>query len=309
MTAPVDGVVNVLKPPGMTSHDVVAWVRRLVELKRVGHTGTLDPGAAGVLILLLGRATRAAQFIADDKEYRAEAVFGIETDTQDAWGRITACRDASGLRPEDVAAVLPSFSGRINQVPPPVSAVHYQGERLYKLAWAGKVVEVPPRTVEIYSLRLLDGKWGQKHPRALLHVACSKGTYIRTLVAAIGKALGYGATLSFLLRTRVGCFEVGAAYALEELAALKAEGRLEEAVIPVSEALAHLPAVVVKPSAVKAVRCGGRLYPAGTVDFGGALEPGALVRLVAGQDLLAIARLELTANEEIAFKPVWVYAS
>uniref|UniRef100_A0A7C1IXQ7 tRNA pseudouridine synthase B n=1 Tax=Ammonifex degensii TaxID=42838 RepID=A0A7C1IXQ7_9THEO len=309
MKWPVDGVVNVLKPPGMTSHDVVDWMRRLTGLKRIGHTGTLDPGACGVLVLLLGRATRAARFLADDKEYRAEAIFGIETDTQDIYGKVTAIRDASALRPEEVTAVLPRFLGRVNQMPPPVSAVHYRGERLYRLARTGKIVTPPPRTVEIYSIEVLSGKWGCKHPRVLLHVACSKGTYVRALVAEIGRILGYGATLSFLLRTRVGCFAVGGAYALEELAALGAEGRIEEAVIPVAKALNHLPVVTVKPSAVKAVRSGGRLYRAGTVGFEGSLPSGTLVRLVAGQDLLAVARLELATEETIAFKPVWVYAS
>lgn len=306
MGAPLHGVVNVLKPPGMTSHDVVDWMRELLGLKKVGHTGTLDPGACGVLVLLLGRATRAAQFIADDKEYRAEAVFGIETDTQDAWGRITASRDASGLKPEDVASVLARFRGKIYQVPPPVSAVHYRGKRLYELARSGKVVTPPPRMVEVYSLTLLGGEWGKKHPRAFFHVVCSKGTYVRTLVAEIGKALGVGATLSFLLRTRVGSFTVATAHTLEELAALKREKKFATALISVSEALKHLPAVAVKPAALKAVRSGSPLYSPGVLGFPEVTEPGMLVRLVMDQELLAVARVELTPGGALYLKPVWV---
>lgn len=291
----------------MTSHDVVNWMRRLSGLKRVGHTGTLDPEASGVLVILLGRATRIAQFIvAEDKEYRAEAILGVETDTQDAAGKVVKRGDASWVTPEDVLNVLPRFTGRLSQVPPPVSAVHYQGRRLYQLARAGQMVEAPPRAIEVHRLRLVRGEWGDRNPRLLFDIACSKGTYVRTLVADIGKVLGTGACVGFLLRTRVGGFTAATAYTLEEMSALQASGRLESIVIPVEDALGHLPQVEVKPSAVKSVRSGSKLYPSGSVTDTGLLEAGTLARLVAGRELLAVARVECSADGRAVLKPVWV---
>lgn len=302
----MEGILNVLKPPGMTSHDVVNRVRRLAGLKKVGHAGTLDPEASGVLVVLLGRATRLSQFLtAADKEYRAEAVFGVETETQDVFGQVLRYTDASHLTPDEVLGVLPGFRGQITQVPPSVSAVHYQGRRLYELARAGQRVEVAPRTVQVHALELLGGEWGVKNPRAFFRVSCSKGTYIRTLLADVGKVLGVGACLGFLLRTRAGRFTVAEAHTLEELAALEAGGRLAEAVIPARELFRDLPAVAVKPSAVKTVRSGGRLYPAGAAADTGAFAPGVLVRLVHGEEFLAVARAE-AADGRVVFQPVWV---
>ena len=206
---------------------------------------------------------------------------------------------------DDLLNVLPGFRGKLAQSPPSVSAVHYRGKRLYELARAGCRVKVAPRTVEVYTLELLRGKWGIENPRALLDVSCSKGTYVRTLIADIGKTLGVGACLGFLLRTRVGRFTVARAQTLEELAALKAEGRLAEVVIPANDALKHLPAVTVKPSAVRAVRSGSRLYPAGVLTGTGSFSAGMLVRLDCNQELLAVARVE-AAERRTVFRPVWV---
>jgi len=301
------GVLNLLKPPGMTSHDVVDLVRKLTGLKKVGHTGTLDPEASGVLVILLGKATKIARFItAEDKEYRAEAVLGIETDTQDASGAMTRVSDASWVTPEDVLEVLPRFTGKLSQVPPPVSAVRMQGKRLYELARAGQLVEAPPRAVEIHRLRLIRGEWRGRNPRVLLEISCSKGTYVRALVAEIGKALGTGACVGFLLRTRVGSFTAQTAYTLEELKTLKELGRLEGAVIPVKEALGCLPQVEVKPSAVRSVYSGSKLYPPGCITDTGKLEAGTLTRLVSGQELLSVARVESAADGRVVLVPVWV---
>ncbi|MEW6182543.1 MAG: tRNA pseudouridine(55) synthase TruB [Bacillota bacterium] len=305
----MEGVLNVLKPPGMTSHDVVNRVRRLTGVKRVGHTGTLDPTAAGVLVILLGRATRAAQFMADhDKEYRAEAVFGVETDTQDAAGKVVAVGDASGLSAEDVLRVLPCFRGAIEQAPPMVSAVHHRGKRLYELARAGETVEVPPRRVEVYTLDLIKGDWGSKRPRALFHVSCSKGTYVRTIITAVGRALGCRAYLSFLLRTRVGGITIGTAQTLEELESANAAAGLSGVIIPVNEALGRIPAVTIKSSAVKAVQSGSRLYPAGMEGETERFAAGTAVRLVYEEELVAVARVECLDDGRTAYKPVWVYS-
>ncbi|MEW6448233.1 MAG: tRNA pseudouridine(55) synthase TruB [Bacillota bacterium] len=303
----MQGVINILKPPGMTSHDVVDWIRRLSGVKKVGHAGTLDPEASGVLVVLVGKATRIAQFITqEDKEYRAEAILGIETDTQDSSGRVVKSADASWVTAEDVLNVLPRFTGRLSQVPPPVSAVHYQGKRLYQLARAGCIVEASPRTVEIRYLRLLRGEWGGKNPRLLFDIACSKGTYVRTLISDIGKVLGTGACVGFLLRIRVGRFATETAYTLEEMAALQATGCLERAIIPVADALGYLPPVEVKPSAIKSVQNGGRLYPSGSTTDIGLLPAGALARLVSGRELLAVARVERSADGRAVLRPVWV---
>ncbi|RJX20056.1 MAG: tRNA pseudouridine(55) synthase TruB [Ammonifex sp.] len=305
----MEGILNVLKPPGMTSHDVVDWVRGLTGVKKVGHTGTLDPGAGGVLVVLVGRVTRAAQFfVTEEKEYLAEAVFGAETDTQDAFGRIVVRGEASHLTPEDVAGILPRFRGEITQVPPLVSAVHHGGKRLYDLARAGQAVEVPPRTVEIRSLEMIRGEWGTKAPRVLFRVCCSKGTYVRALITDIGKALGCPAHLGFLLRTRAGGFTITSSSTLEEFAALKAEGNLERACVNIGDALAHLPAVEVKDSAIKAVRSGSRVYPAGVAGEIEELNPGVFVRLVAGADFLAVARVDCPENGRTILKPVWVHS-
>ncbi|ACX52752.1 tRNA pseudouridine synthase B [Ammonifex degensii KC4] len=300
------GVLNVLKPPGMTSHDVVDWLRRLTGEKKVGHAGTLDPDACGVMVLLIGKATRAAQFlVTEDKEYRAEAVFGVRTDTLDLSGRVLACQDASWLTPEAVAEVLPQFTGSIWQKPPMFSAVRYKGKRLHELARAGQEVEVPPRRVEVYSLQLLKGDWGKRHPRVWLHVHCGKGTYVRSLVADLGEALGTGACLGFLLRTRVGRFGIGEAYTLEELARLKEEGKLAKALIPLAEALGHLPAIEVGEEGAKRIKNGGFLSPAHCL-AGKWPSEGTHVRVMGAGELLALALAESLPSGQKVLRPVWV---
>lgn len=235
------GVLNVNKPSGPTSHDIVARIRRILGMKRVGHAGTLDPLASGVLLVCVGQATRIVEYLMDwHKSYRATAVFGAETDTEDATGRITCETDASSVTEELVRSVLPRFAGRIRQVPPMVSAVHYQGKRLYELARKGDVVEREAREVEIYSIRLTDFQSGVR-PTAVLDVDCSKGTYIRTLCADIGKALGCGGYMSVLVRTGVGCFRVEDALAPDKIEELNNEGRLGEALHPIDAVLGGMP--------------------------------------------------------------------
>lgn len=235
--AEVDGVLNLLKPPGMTSHDVVAFVRRTLGVKKAGHTGTLDPGAAGVLPVCIGRATRLAEYIAGtDKAYRAEITFGVTTDTQDAFGTVLAEADASHLTRGDVAYALTRFHGPIEQVPPMVSAVRVGGKRLYELAREGVAVAREPRRVFIHRLQLLDFRPGPR-PVAYIDVVCSKGTYVRTLAHDLGQYLRVGAHLSHLVRTRSGPFLLSEAATLEELAAGKAR------VLPPAAALGDMPRV------------------------------------------------------------------
>lgn len=237
----LEGVVNILKPPGMTSSDVVSDVRRIFETKKVGHAGTLDPGAAGVLPVCVGRATRLFDYLVDkDKIYIAEIAFGAETDTQDAYGTIIKSDCTADVSSERLEAVLPSFTGRIMQTAPVYSALNYKGQKMYKLARQGKPVEPKTREITVSSLNLIkriDLK------RFLLKIECSKGTYVRTLCHDIGKALNTCAYMSFLLRIKSGRFTIEDSYSIATLQELKTLGELDGAVTPVDMAVAHLPAL------------------------------------------------------------------
>ncbi len=233
----IEGVVNLLKPPGMTSSDAVTDIRRLFDTRRVGHAGTLDPGASGVLPICIGRATRLFDYLVDkQKEYIAEVCFGAATDTQDSYGKVLLRAQASVSR-EALAAVLPRFTGEVDQTVPMFSAVRLGGRKLYELAREGAQEVKITRGIEVYALELL-AQTGEN--RFLLKMACSKGTYVRAVCADIGAALGVPAHMSFLLRTRAGDFTIERAHTLAELAAWKEEGRLFEAVTSIENALPML---------------------------------------------------------------------
>ncbi len=286
----IDGILNVLKPVGMTSHDVVDFVRRLVGSRQVGHTGTLDPGAAGVLVLAINRATRLAEFIVQtDKEYRVEVTFGRATDTADAYGT-TLTETPADLDAERLAAALPQFTGEITQVPPLASAVHLGGRRLYEFQRRGMHVEVPPRRVTVHRLEVLEFLPGPP-PRARLQVVCSKGTYVRGLCHDLGNALGIGAYASFMVRTRVGRYALDQAYTLEELIALKEAGRLASGIQTPDQALADLPAVDLSAPQRQAV-LHGQAVPLFKVPQWQPLLQAKLVRLRDEQGLVALARVE-----------------
>lgn len=231
-----DGVLNVLKPPGMTSHDVVACLRRIYRTKKVGHAGTLDPAAAGVLPVALGKATRLLEYmVASDKEYRAELSLGYATDTGDDVGQVIASKPIEAMPAEgEIIQVLNSFRGRISQVPPMYSAIKIDGKKLYELARAGVEVDRPARLVDIESIRLLQ----LTENGFSFVVGCSKGTYIRSLCEDIGTKLGYPATMSFLVRTRVGRFTAEQATTLEEIAAAP-----QQVLLPLDWGVQELPAL------------------------------------------------------------------
>jgi tRNA pseudouridine55 synthase len=211
----VDGIVVIDKPAGMTSHDAVAVVRKRLGEKRVGHAGTLDPDATGVLVLGLGRATRLMRFIeVHEKEYVADVVLGEETTTQDASGGILATADASALTRDDVERAAEAFVGEIDQLPPMVSAVKVGGERLYKKARRGEDVDRAPRRVTVHELRVESFEPGSR-ARVRLLVRCSRGTYVRTLAHDLGRALAVGGHVATLRRTSVGPFDVSNAVALD----------------------------------------------------------------------------------------------
>jgi tRNA pseudouridine55 synthase len=216
----IHGVLNVLKPPGMTSHDAVSFVRRTLGIKRVGHTGTLDPAAAGVLPICIGHATRLVEYLqGGTKEYIAEATFGFETDTVDAVGKTVSEGNASDVNLERLRGVLDGFRGTITQTPPLHSAIKVGGKKLYELAREGNAeVEIPTREVVISKLVVTRCFEDATRPRAMLHIECSGGTYIRSLVRDIGRVLGCGATMTFLVRTRSGAFSIGDASTLESIA-------------------------------------------------------------------------------------------
>ena len=232
-----DGILNVLKPPGMTSHDVVSRIRRICHSKKVGHSGTLDPDAAGVLPVFLGNATRLLESAVNGtKCYRAEAVLGIRTDTGDDSGSILEHKPAPELSEEQIKTVLESFRGKIWQTPPMYSALKHNGKKLYEYARQGIEIDRQPRPVEIFRLELIRFY----APYFCLDIECSKGTYIRTLLEDIAAALGTCACMTFLLRTRAGDFRIEDAYTLEEI-----ENNPEEALLPMETAVAWIPVLPV----------------------------------------------------------------
>ncbi|MFQ5328913.1 MAG: tRNA pseudouridine(55) synthase TruB [Thermodesulfobacteriota bacterium] len=220
----VAGILVVDKPGGMTSHDVVARVRRVLGVKKVGHTGTLDPMATGLLPLCIGGATKIARFLEGGaKEYRATIKFGVETDSYDAEGKVVAESDTSGVREETVIEALEQFRGKIQQIPPMYSAVKIGGTPLYKLARKGITVEREPKEVEITAIEVEEFAM----PLLTMRIACSRGTYIRTLCHDLGRAVGCGAHLVALRRTRSGHFSLDDAIALDT-----DKSRMIESIVP-----------------------------------------------------------------------------
>lgn len=242
------GVINIVKPPGMTSHDVVSFIRRTYGIKRVGHAGTLDPAAAGVLPVFLGQATRMIEYVSDcDKSYRVELTFGYATDTGDDTGRILESSTPPVVDAAMVQPVLQAFIGEIEQVPPMYSAIKIDGKKLYELARSGVTVERKPRKVTISAINLLKINSNS----ILFDVDCSKGTYIRSLCGDIGQKIGCPAVMSFLVRTRVGRFSLQDAWTLEEIG-LQADAACQ----PVDNALQHMPAIELTLEQARAFRYG-----------------------------------------------------
>lgn len=262
------GMINVYKEAGYTSHDVVARLRGICKQKRIGHTGTLDPDAVGVLPVCLGNGTRLCDMLTDkQKEYVADFRLGIVTDTQDISGRVLEEKEIS-VSPEKVERAVFSFLGDSMQVPPMYSALKVGGKKLCDLARAGKEVERAPRPITIYSIDILK----EEHPDYSIRVSCSKGTYIRTLCHDIGGLLGCGAVMTHLERTRVGEFRIEESLTLEKLQQLSDEGKLLEAVIPVEEMFRNYPAYTVAAADFKALKNGNQL------------KPQASIPLIAGQE-------------------------
>ncbi len=251
-----DGILNLDKPRGPTSHDVVARVRALTGVRRVGHAGTLDPMATGVLLVCLGQATRVAEYLmAGRKVYRARVCLGVTTDTYDATGRVIAESPVTVDR-EQVEQALEGFRGPILQTPPLYSALKREGVALHRLARRGIEAEREPRPVEVFRLEL--SEW--QPPACTLEVTCSPGTYVRALAHDLGQALGCGAHLTALTRLASGAFRLEDAVTLDEFAQAAAQGRWRDLLHPPDTALAHLPALHLDAEAARRV-CSGQTIP------------------------------------------------
>ncbi len=229
----MDGIINVYKEQGYTSHDVVAKLRGILHMKKIGHTGTLDPDAVGVLPVCLGKGTKVCDLITDwNKTYEAVMLLGTVTDTQDASGQVLSVNEVN-VEERELVEVISSFVGEYNQIPPMYSALKVNGKKLYELARQGVEIERKPRKVFIESIRINEMSLSEEQKTVTITVTCSKGTYIRTLCDDIGKKLGCGACMKHLTRTRVGQFDVDNSLTINQIAALVLKGELTERLVSV----------------------------------------------------------------------------
>ena len=257
----MDGILNINKPCGKTSFSIVAMVKRLSGERRVGHAGTLDPIATGVLPVCLGQGTRVIEFLVDSsKAYQAQIELGIATDTYDASGKITHQESPSGITREHLQTILASFCGSIQQTPPMYSAIKYHGKPLYKLARAGINIELKSRLVKVYRLELID--W--QSPLATVEIECSKGTYIRSLAHDLGQALGCGASLKNLVRSRCGLFDIIDSVSIPQLEDAFHYGYWHHFIYPSDIVLSHWMAMVVNDDTGQAIRNGRPFVPEDT---------------------------------------------
>ena len=281
----MDGFINVLKPPGMSSGTAVAIVKRLTG-EKTGHAGTLDPEACDVLPVMVGRAARLFDFLVEkEKTYLAEIAFGTATDTQDAQGTVTQ-RGTEYPTLDAVRALLPRFTGDILQTPPVYSALKMGGETLYKLALKGKAVEIPARPIHVERIGLLG-----ETPRhgMLLRVVCGRGTYIRTLCHDIGQAAGCPAHMRFLLREQTGVFTLDTAVTIEALKAAREAGTLADCLLPLDYPLGQLPRYDVPKRLARLCQNGVCLT---AEEWPGNVPAGTAVRLYCGDQFLGISRAE-----------------
>lgn len=274
----MEGVINLLKTPGMTSHDCVSALRRLLGERRIGHTGTLDPMACGVLPLCVGKATRLAEYsLEHQKTYRAEMLLGLTSDTQDLTGEILTRRKVSGITESKVVKAFESFLGPVEQVTPAYSAAKHHGQKLYQLARQGVPVPRKTRNIFIHRISLFRFYPDAAYPRVIFDVVCSKGTYVRTLCSDLGDLLGPGAVMSFLVRTASGPFLLENTVSLEEIARY-IEGGDHSFLTPMGMLVEHLPLVELKPSGVQYIK-NGTAVNAQYFSAQGSIPNASLVRM------------------------------
>ncbi|MDD2510015.1 MAG: tRNA pseudouridine(55) synthase TruB [Syntrophomonas sp.] len=295
----MDGFLNINKSQGMTSFDVIRKLKRSLPRKyKLGHLGTLDPMAEGVLPVAIGQGTRIIAFVEDEtKEYLATMTLGALSDTQDAWGEITYSSKRK-VEPGQVEKVLALFRGKSRQIPPMYSAVHHEGKRLYELARQGLEVERKAREIEIFELELLDSYWEREFPQLCLRVSCSRGTYIRTLCHDIGQELGTGAYLSSLCRSRSACFKIEGAISLDYI--LEKPENLSQALLPMDYPLKNMPLISVRTEEMSAIINGNQISRTAKMLF-----PRVRLYSPEGQ-LLAIAKTK-NYSDKTVFEPCRVF--
>ena len=307
----MNGILNINKPSGMTSHDVVYKIRRVLNEKKVGHTGTLDPDATGVLVICLGKATKIIQFLEDvDKCYEGTITLGIMTDTLDASGNVINIADTSDINLEQIKQVCETFVGEIEQIPPMVSALKVNGKRLYNIARQGKTIDRKPRRVQIYEFEVKElyynkePKFGLQNSFAKFdfRVRCSKGTYIRALAEDVGNAIGCGAHLSRLVRTQSGIFNIKDSLSLEKIQS--SPQYAISAMYTIDEVLSFMPKITIGNHDIM------RFINGAIVDLSNKLvhEPtqtGNFVRTYDSSDkLLGIGKLIITDERSVIIKPI-----
>ncbi|MDK2990963.1 MAG: tRNA pseudouridine55 synthase [Clostridiales bacterium] len=299
----MDGIINMYKPAGMTSNDVVMTLRRRLKPLKVGHAGTLDPDASGVLPICLGKATRVAQYIVDgEKVYIAEMTLGIVTDTQDASGQVIEQRPIN-VDVNDIYDAVYSFKGKQQQVPPMYSAIKHDGVPLYKLARRGQSIVRTPRDIEIYDISILDIQFPD---RVLFKVRCSKGTYIRTLCHDIGQKLGCGAHMSYLLRTQVANFYIKDSVDLDMVEQMYQQGTLGDIITPIDKALAAFDSIYVNREGYERTLNGSSLYKMHVEHVPQDLSMGDIVKIYYNDEFLALGRLSEQDTGK-CIKPVRVF--
>jgi tRNA pseudouridine55 synthase len=296
----ISGVLVVDKPVGMTSHDVVQVIRNGTGLRRAGHTGTLDPRASGVLVVLVGPAVRLSEFVsASDKRYQAIIRLGSATDTFDADGKVTQPEQQVNVTEDQFEKVLATFVGEIEQVPPPYSAVKVQGRKAYEMARQGEEVELAPRKITVHHLEVLE--WAP--PEVVIDVHCSSGTYVRSLANDLGTTLGCGAYLVGLRRTKSGRFSLRDATPLRKLQEAFNAGNWYQYLIPAAEALAEWPAIELSPDDVENVRHGHR------IKADAAAKPGSVRGVSTQGELVALMELVTGETGEPEWQPKKVFFS
>jgi len=296
----ISGVLVIDKPTGMTSHDVVNIVRRGTDIRRVGHTGTLDPRASGVLVILVGPAVRLSEYIsASDKRYQAIIRMGTATDTYDAEGSFTREEIAIDVTEEQFETELKKFEGEIEQTPPPYSAVKVKGRKAYEMARKGEEVELEPRMIQVHHLEVLE--WAT--PEVVVDVHCSSGTYIRSLANDLGEVLGCGAYLVGLRRTKNGRFSLRDSVPLRKLKEAFDAGDWYKYLIPAAESLSDWPSVELDPDQVETIRHGHRIK----ADSG--TEAGMVRGISMAGELVALLNLEEGEDGDLEWQPKKVFFS
>jgi tRNA pseudouridine55 synthase len=291
----LNGIVNYLKPPGITSHDAVMDIRRLLGERKVGHGGTLDPAAAGVLPVTVGRATRLFDFLLEtDKEYVGEMLLGVATDTLDTCGKVLQrdCRIPPAGR---IAERMAALTGELMQAPPMYSAVRVGGKRLYQLARKGETARVEPRRVTVRAFEFMEMTG---RDRVRFRVVCSRGTYIRSLISDLGDALGCGACLSLLVRTRAGGFCIGDAHTFEQVREAFQSGRVEAFLVPPDRPLARYPALRFPKEAEAPLR-NGALLPLAMAGADAASLPDGPVRLYCEEAFIGVGSVVCAPEGEL----------